>query len=606
MVRSRLAAPLALLCVFLAAGCGQNQPPAGSDTNAPGPDAPWTGETGSLRVTVVWPPPGAAEPRGIPDGTQSIGLRLFIARTGFELTGLPGMEGLPINKPTGAPPWPNQTVEISGVPAVETRFEARAFSGPGATGDELAVCIRLVSVLSEFTPGTNPTPVDMALGVPQPAATPSALDFGAGRVSLALDITNAVDTGPGTLLWDASADETWVAMSPTSGVDAGTVTVTVSRDGLAEGTHTATITIGSNHGSAAVDVSLQIGWGLADTAWPMFGHDPQQTRRSPYVGAQTATKRWEIDIGQPIWSSPAIGSDGTVYIGSNASKLHAVAPDGTEDWNYPTSAFVRFAPAVTADGGLCFGDNLGIFRALNPDGTLRWESATQAPWAGGPVVSADGMIYVGASDNKLYAIGANGVRRWWFTAGGAVSSPAIGTDGSIYFTSGDGKLYALDPNGAKRWDYALGASYGSIPAIGSDGTVYVGGGESGRLLSVHADGSGGWECATGPYITSNLAIAADGTLYVGCDDGKLYAVDSAGAPKWDFTTGGAISSSPAVGADGTVYVGSAGGSIYAISADGSQKWQFPTGGPVNSSPAIGADGTVYCGSDDGKVYAIGP
>ncbi|MEM2089043.1 MAG: PQQ-binding-like beta-propeller repeat protein, partial [Thermoproteota archaeon] len=56
--------------------------------------------------------------------------------------------------------------------------------------------------------------------------------------------------------------------------------------------------------------------GLADTPWPMFMHDLQHTGRSPYLGAQTNNTRWRFQTGGWIVSSPAIGYDGTIYVGS--------------------------------------------------------------------------------------------------------------------------------------------------------------------------------------------------------------------------------------------------------------------------------------------------
>jgi outer membrane protein assembly factor BamB len=58
------------------------------------------------------------------------------------------------------------------------------------------------------------------------------------------------------------------------------------------------------------------------------------------VGCKTTPKginqTSKVKIGTPIWefasggdvdSSPAIGSDGTVYVGSNDKKLYAIKPD---------------------------------------------------------------------------------------------------------------------------------------------------------------------------------------------------------------------------------------------------------------------------------------
>jgi len=85
-----------------------------------------------------------------------------------------------------------------------------------------------------------------------------------------------------------------------------------------------------------------------------------------------------------------------------------------------------------------------------------------------------------------------------------------------------------------------------------------------------------WEFETESYVASSPAIGADGTVYVGSYDKKVYALDGkTGAKKWEFRTGADVDSSPAIGADGTVYVGSRDHKVYAFKTSSS--------GPADSS-----------------------
>ena len=36
-------------------------------------------------------------------------------------------------------------------------------------------------------------------------------------------------------------------------------------------------------------------------------------------------------------SSPAVGADGTIYVGSSDDNLYAVNPDGTQKWKFTTA-----------------------------------------------------------------------------------------------------------------------------------------------------------------------------------------------------------------------------------------------------------------------------
>ena len=79
-----------------------------------------------------------------------------------------------------------------------------------------------------------------------------------------------------------------------------------------------------------------------------------------------------------------------------------------------------------------------------------------------------------------------------------------------------------------------------------------------------------WEFETGGEVRSSPAIGVDGTVYVGASfpNKKVYALDGkTGARKLEFKTGGFVTSSPAIGSDGTVYVGSRDNKVYALKTD---------------------------------------
>ena len=117
-----------------------------------------------------------------------------------------------------------------------------------------------------------------------------------------------------------------------------------------------------------------------------------------------------------------------------------------------------------------------------------------------------------------------------------------------------------------------------------------------------------WAFETGDGVYSSPAVGADGTVYVGSSDGKLYALNGkTGAKIWEVKTG-LRTDSPAIGVDGTVYIPfpfAVESKLYALDGKtGAKKWEFETGGSMISSPVIGADGTLYIGSRDKKIYAI--
>jgi outer membrane protein assembly factor BamB len=248
------------------------------------------------------------------------------------------------------------------------------------------------------------------------------------------------------------------------------------------------------------------------------------------------------------------------------------------------------------------------------DGTKQWAYSLAGFTVSSPALSPDGeTVYVGietsAGGGRVLAIPRGGSAPRWSVnrPSGIVTSPAVGSDGTVYIGGDDGKFLALNPaNGAVLWQIDTRTFVTSSAAIGADGTIYFGAGDF-NLWAVNRDGSTRWKFSTGSWIDSSPAIAADGTIYFGSNDRNVYAVTPAGEERWHFATGSLIAASPAIGADGTVYVGSLNQKIYALRPeDGSVKWERFTNGEIRASPVLGADGTVYVASTDRNFYALRP
>ncbi len=341
--------------------------------------------------------------------------------------------------------------------------------------------------------------------------------------------------------------------------------------------------------------------------WPMFLYNAQHTGQCPYdTSNNNGTLKWRYQTGEFVMSSPAIASDGTIYVGSYDNYLYAINPDGTLKWRYQTG-YSRSSPAISSDETIYVGSYDGYLYAINPDGTLKWRYKTGLQVFASPAIGSDGTIYVGSCDYYLYAINPDGTLKWRYQTGYRIySCPAIASDGTVYVGSEDGYLYAINPDGTLKWSYKAGSDIDSSPAIASDGTIYIGSLDS-YLYAINPDGTLKWKFETDDCIIfSSPAIGSDGTVYVGSWDYYLYAINPDGTLKWKYPTGGWVDSSPAIASDGTIYAGSYDYYLYAINSNGTLKWRYQTGYNVDSSPAIGSDGTVYVGSWDGYLYAIGP
>src|SRR5262245_38402070 len=139
--------------------------------------------------------------------------------------------------------------------------------------------------------------------------------------------------------------------------------------------------------------------------WPTVGHDRRHTGRSRFAGPSQGTVSWKyfMEIFKcPLYASPAIGPDGTVYIGSEAG-LHAVRPDGTQKWNFPSDTpYDNYgSPALARDGSLYFISSCDYgcdfdLHAVDSNGKLKWKLDIFATTE--PTLGADGTIYLGGAD----------------------------------------------------------------------------------------------------------------------------------------------------------------------------------------------------------------
>ncbi len=323
---------------------------------------------------------------------------------------------------------------------------------------------------------------------------------------------------------------------------------------------------------------------------------------------------WQAAATDSVTCSPAVGADGTVYVGGDDGILYAVNPNGTSRWKFSSgSTFDTSAVAVGDDGTVYAGAANGTLYALTAAGTTKWKYTVPTPTdptlsnavASSPALAADGTVYFKAGDNNLYALTPAGALKWTAVVPGeSYAAPAIGPDGTIYLGSDGGTFYAVTPAGAIKWSYVADAGIYASAAIDSGGNLYFAS-LNGTVYSLTSGGIRRWSFKAGNSVSSSPALGANGVVYFGCYDGLVYALNAAtGAQVWTYTTGAQIrASTPAVDSNGTVYVGSYDKSVYAINADGTLNRVYPTDDVIRSSPVI-ANGNLYFGSNDHRLYAF--
>ncbi len=89
----------------------------------------------------------------------------------------------------------------------------------------------------------------------------------------------------------------------------------------------------------------------------------------------------------------------------SGNTLNAFTADGFLKWWDVTDGQTVSSPAIGSDGIIYVGDNTGHLSATAPGGWGLWYVLANGPITSSPAIGADGVVYVGCGDGNLHAIG---------------------------------------------------------------------------------------------------------------------------------------------------------------------------------------------------------
>ena len=338
-------------------------------------------------------------------------------------------------------------------------------------------------------------------------------------------------------------------------------------------------------------------------------------------------------------TSPAVMADGTVIVGCNLTESVRKAGDfpenlfaikmGTKVWgtalyenNDATDTDeIRSSPSIGPDGSVYSSSYYSrqTFKIDSSSGEIKEVIYlnTRVRYTC-PTFGPNGEVYVAGyeKDGKgFHSLNTSLTSANWVFKSGTQfnATPAIGSDGTLYIGANDGFFYAIDSEGNEKWSVNYGSETASATAIGPDGTVYFSG-ESGNIGVLYAfdpdDGAVKWYKNLNKKASQGgPAISADGTIYLGGYEEKMIAYNPEdGSEKWSYTAKGAIETVPAIDDAGNLYFGDLSGYFHVVGVDGKPKYKpLMLGDLIHDSAAIGADGTVYVtanSSTTSKPYAL--
>ena len=363
--------------------------------------------------------------------------------------------------------------------------------------------------------------------------------------------------------------------------------------------------------------------------WPKFRRDSAQTGRSPVRPLDDGSAAWSFATGNGIFSSPVIGGDGTIYIGSADRTFYALSDaDGRVLWKRLTGEIIDSSALLDDRGLLYFGSGDGnLYAQAASDGAPLWTFAADPPSVTGALINwFEGNVAIGASGD-LYAPNDNfltyALRRddasvlWRFrTSDQTWSLPAVDVPSNRLFLGNNFQIapvpniFALDAaSGEQVWNAVTSnGTVAASPALDDGGRMFVGGFDGFLRAFDRASGALLWTFGARDHIYASPALQPDGTVVQAAADGSIYGLDPAtGALRWQYDALAPFRSSPAIDADGNVYIGSGDGRLVVLNADGTLRWAIrlidDLRDDLNSSPALGRNAIVI-GGENGGVFRV--
>jgi len=328
---------------------------------------------------------------------------------------------------------------------------------------------------------------------------------------------------------------------------------------------------------------------LADSPWPMYRHDPQNTGRSPYPGAISGN----IVARIPSYNSQAgvvVGLDSTLYFYHEINGIYylqATDYTGNLKWSKRVDREPSTVPVVLYDGSIVvIGLEPGEFIRLTATGDTLWQCFVEV-------------------EHSLWAVNPG---------------LTVGLDTTIYYITSDRRLVAVSKNGKIKWsliDERFSVEYTNMPAFSPDGkTLYVNGGNGVTLLAVDlATQSIKWTFGEIP-LTNSLFVDNKGNIFAnnGPPNGDVYAetydhsffsLSSTGILRWKYSIKNiwAYEQDPTIDWNGNVYFAT--DTLYSFTNDGKLRWMCELESYFWNPLVCDGNNYIYNFRDDDEIGLMG-
>jgi hypothetical protein len=362
-----------------------------------------------------------------------------------------------------------------------------------------------------------------------------------------------------------------------------------------------------------------ISWpSLADTPWPMEGHDPQGTNRSQHAG--TLIGELAFTYNDTFYAESSLSLDAE----NNIHRLYtrsSVAYQLKVDNNNQTLWRTALGRLIEAHWTMIHtSSNTGIIPIYNSEKVefidlIDGESILSVEFddkVGAPVIDMDGNTYfVVYNPYTLISISSTGDLRWSLDNLGEIGNYArFAPDGGTLYLRSRDSLVAVSTSGNKLWAYPL-VGYCWDFLIDNEGHIYFSEDRS-RVTCVTPEGQLRWSVQVDSLGIGRVGLEGPtmdtkGNFYISARDSSsqrgVLSFDNEGNIRWFRVI--EINSAIVSDQNDNLFFGSNRNStclLSSINSEGEINWQLDYGFSPGAlvDPVIGSNGYIYYPIKDGS------
>ncbi len=275
---------------------------------------------------------------------------------------------------------------------------------------------------------------------------------------------------------------------------------------------------------------------------------------------------WRFDAGGTIHAPPAVGVDGSVYLGTADGYVVSLDTRGRVQWSFTLEGAIAWSPVVDQSGRIYVATTAQRLCSFQSNGALGWQARTPAHVGTELVLASPSGVLFGGTDGNVWAYAEYGNPLWHAGVGPRITAGPRMFGKRAVVASVDGTVLELE-GAMRRRALRIEAPCDSIVTATSDGSMTVVAG--GALLGVGPRGEVRFRRAGVIWAESLddgfVAVEGDGVLTRLAGDGTLVSsariATEATAP-------------PVVAPSGAIYVASASGALVIVGKGGAVR-QIP-------------------------------